>query len=82
VVAKLFPIAESLQLNIQAEMLNAFNHPNWNYEDSNSLYEGADNPAQYVTVTNAPAAPRSQINPQGTSSNGARDIQFRVQLVF
>lgn len=63
-------------------MLNALNHPNWNYEDSNSLYEGADNPAQYVTVANTPPAPGSQINPEGTSSNGARDIQFRVQLVF
>lgn len=81
-VTKLFPIAESVQLDIQAEMLNAFNHPDWNYEDSNSLYEGADNPAQYVTVTNNPAAPGSQINPEGTSSSGARDIQFRVQLVF
>lgn len=72
-VSKLFPIVEKIQLNIQAEMLNLFNHPNWNIIDG---YSGnTNNPAQYVTVTNSPAAPGSEIgNP--------RQIQFRVQLQF
>jgi hypothetical protein len=77
---KLFPIAEAVELDIQAEMLNAFNHPNWNYVDGYS--GGTNNPAQYVTVTNSPAAPGAEINPEGLQSGGARDIQFRVQLVF
>jgi len=79
-VTKLFPIAESLTLNIQAEMLNAFNHPNWNYVDGSSY--GTNNPAQYVNVTNSPAAPGTQIDPNYLNSGGARDIQFRVQLQF
>ena len=79
-VTKLFPIVESLQLSIQAEMLNVFNHPDWNIIDG---YSGnTNNPAQYVTVSNNPAAPGSETNPEGLSSGGARDIQFRVQLVF
>jgi len=79
-VTKLFPIVENMQLNIQAEMLNAFNHPDWNYVDGYSA--GTNNPAQYVTVTNSPAAPGAEINPNGLASGGSRDIQFRIQLQF
>jgi len=41
-----------------------------------------NNPAQYVNVTNSPAAPGTQTDPAYLNSGGARDIQFRVQLVF
>jgi hypothetical protein len=81
-VTKQFPLVERLRLSIQAELLNFFNHPNWDIEDSSSLYEGANNPVQYVTVTNAPAAPGTTTNNEGLSSGGSRDIQFRVQLQF
>jgi hypothetical protein len=81
-VTKQFPIVERLQLSIQAEMLNVFNHSNWDIEDGYSLSEGANNPAQYVTVTNNPGAPGTTTNSEGLGSNGSRDIQFRVQLVF
>jgi hypothetical protein len=75
-----FPLFEELHLNIQAEMLNLFNHPEWLVIDG---YSGnTNNPAQYVTVTNSPAVPGTQNNPEGLGSNGARDIQFRVQLLF
>jgi hypothetical protein len=79
-VTKDFPIFEQLKMNIQAEMLNLFNHPQWAVVDSNS--GGTNNPAQYVGVQNNPAVPGTQTNPDGLGSNGARDIQFRVQLVF
>lgn len=79
-VTKQFPIHESLEFNIQAEMLNVFNTPQWAVVDGFSA--GSNNPAQYVTVTNNPAAPGTQTNPEGLSSGGSRDIQFRVQLVF
>ena len=79
-VTKDFPLFEQVHLNIQAEMLNVFNHPEWNYIDGYSY--GANNPAQYVTVTNNPAAGGTQTNPEGTGAGGARDIQFRAQIQF
>ncbi len=79
-VTKDFPLVEQLHLNIQTIMLNLWNHPDWNIIDGYS--GGTNNPAQYVTVTNSPAAPGTQTNPAGTGANGARDIQFRVQLIF
>lgn len=79
-VTKVFPIVENLHLDIQAEMLNVFNHPDWNFIDG---YSGnTNNPAQYVTVTNNPATPGSETNPEGLASGGSRDIQFRAQFVF
>jgi hypothetical protein len=79
-VTKDFPLFEQVRLNIQAEMLNLFNHPNWAVIDG---YSGnTNNPAQYVTVTNNPAVPGTEVNPEGLGSGGARDIQFRVQIQF
>jgi hypothetical protein len=79
-VTKVFPLFERVTLNMQAEMLNVFNHPEWAIIDG---YSGnTNNPAQYVTVSNSPAATGTQTNPEGLNSNGARDIQFRAQIVF
>ncbi|HEX3985388.1 MAG TPA: carboxypeptidase-like regulatory domain-containing protein [Acidobacteriaceae bacterium] len=79
-VTKVFPIYELLSLNIQAEMLNLFNHPAWSVVDGYSA--GTNNPAQYVNVAATPVAAGAQTNPEGLGSGGARDIQFRVQLQF
>ncbi|HEY1499284.1 MAG TPA: carboxypeptidase-like regulatory domain-containing protein [Acidobacteriaceae bacterium] len=79
-VTKLFPLFEDLKLNIQAELLNVFNHPAWAVVDGYS--GGTNNPAQYVNVQSNPAVPGTQSNPEGLSSGGARDLQFRVQLQF
>jgi hypothetical protein len=79
-VTKVFPIFEQLKMNIQAEMLNLFNHPEWGVVDGYSA--GTNNPAQYVGVQNNPAVPGTQTNPEGLGSGGSRDIQFRVQLQF
>jgi hypothetical protein len=76
-VSKAFTIFEQLKLNFQAEMLNVFNHPIWATQ-----YGSTNNPAQYVTVSNNPAAVGTQTNPAGLQSGGARDIQFRVELLF
>jgi hypothetical protein len=82
-VTKDFPLFEQVHFNFQAEMLNVFNHPLWNFEDATSVAEyHSNNPVQYVTVTNSPAAPGTETNPEGTGSGGSRDIQFRVQLQF
>jgi hypothetical protein len=79
-VTKVFPLFERLKLEMQAEMLNVFNHPEWAILDG---YSGnTNNPAQYVTVTNNPAAPGTQTNPEELGSGGSRDIQFRAQLQF
>jgi hypothetical protein len=79
-VTKEFPILEHLKLNMQAEMLNLFNHPLWAVVDS---YSGStNNPAQYVNLQNYPVVPGTQTDPEGLGSGGPRDLQFRVQLVF
>ncbi len=82
-VTKDFPLFEQVHFSLQAEMLNVFNHPIWNYEDAASVAEyNSNNPVQYVTVTNSPAAPGTETNPEGTGSGGSRDIQFRAQIQF
>ncbi len=79
-VTKVFPIFEHLKLNMQAEMLNLFNHPDWAVVDGYSY--GTNNPAQYVNLQNYPTVPGTQTDPEGLGSGGSRDIQFRAQLVF
>jgi hypothetical protein len=73
-IIKNIPITEHLKMNIYAEMLNAFNHPNFNFTDSYS--GGTNNPAQYLLVNSSPYAPGT------VGQNGNRQIQFRVQLAF
>jgi len=70
---KSIPIHERLRLNIYAEMLNAFNHPNWNITDNFSF--STNNPAQYVNV-------QSPTYTAASPANGSRSIQFRLQLAF
>ncbi len=79
-VSKIFPIYERIKLEFQAEILNLFNHPDWSVVDGYS--GGTNNPAQYITLTNNPVVPGSQTNPAGLNSNGPRDIQFRLQILF
>jgi hypothetical protein len=79
-VSKSFPIREGIKFQFQAEILNLFNHPAWSVVDSYS--SGTNNPAQYATLTNNPVVPGTQTNPEGLNSNGSRDIQFRLQIIF
>jgi len=73
-IIKAFPITEHVRMNIYAEMLNAFNHPNFNFTDGYSF--GTNNPAQYLLVNSAPYAPGT------VGQNGNRQIQFRMQIAF
>jgi hypothetical protein len=73
-IIKAIPITERVRLNIYAEMLNAFNHPNFNFTDGYSF--GTNNPAQYLLVNSAPYAPGT------VGQNGNRQIQFRMQVAF
>ena len=80
-IIKSIPIYERVRLNIYAEFVNAFNHPNWTVTDN---FSGAtNNPAQYVNIQNATSFGASIANPNNASgTNGARSIQFRLQLAF
>jgi hypothetical protein len=74
-IIKHIPITERVKMNIYAEMLNAFNHPNFNFTDGYS--GGTNNPAQYLQVNGtAPYAPGT------VGQNGNRQIQFRMQVAF
>jgi len=75
-ITKHIPIWERLGLDIHAEFLNLFNHPNFNYTDGYSF--GSNNPAQYLFVNIAPYSALST----GQQQNSSRAIQFRLQLVF
>src|SRR5215831_15142851 len=73
-IIKNIPITERVKMNIYAEMLNALNHPNFNFTDSYSF--STNNPAQYLLVNSSPYAPGT------VGQNGNRQIQFRIQLAF
>jgi Carboxypeptidase regulatory-like domain len=73
-VIKNIPIRENIKMNLYAEMLNVFNHPNFNFTDSYS--GGTNNPAQYLLVNSSPYAPGT------VGQNGNRQIQFRIQVAF
>lgn len=76
-VHKSIPLAEHVSLNIWAEFLNAFNHPNWTVLDN---FSGKTNgPAEYANITSNSFSGLSLANADGLYS---RNIQFRVQLSF
>ena len=77
-VTKNFSIWEKVHLNIQAEMINVFNHPNFAIESS-----GSNSPAQTATISAAPTV-QGRISTLGTAfaNGGARTIQFRTNLSF
>ena len=80
-IIKSIGIWERVKFNIYAELLNAFNHPNFNYTDSYS--GGTNNPAQYLYVNVAPYAPGTTTGiPLPSGQEGSREIQFRLQLAF
>ena len=75
-IIKAIPFTERVRMNIYCEMLNAFNHPNFNF--TNSFYSfGTNNPAQFLSVTNGPP-----FAPGTVGQNGNRQIQFRMVVEF
>lgn len=77
-VTKNFPIWEKVKLNIQAEMINLFNHPNFAI-----LQAGANAPAGTVNISTAPTTQGAVSTMGSGSTNGAaRAIQFRTNISF
>ena len=73
-LTKKIPIWERVAMQIDAEFINVFNHPSFNYTDG---YSGkTNNPAQYLFVNTSPYSPLT------VGQGGARQIQFRAQIVF
>ena len=65
-IVKAIPITERVRMNIYCEMLNAFNHPNFNF--TNSFYSfGTNNPAQFLSVTNGPPFAPGTSGPAGAA---------------
>ena len=78
-ITKYFPIWEKVRLNIQAEMLNIFNHPNFAIQTS----AGTNSPAETANITSAPTTPGA-ISTLGAAqpNSGPRVIQFRTNISF
>jgi hypothetical protein len=73
-ITKHIPIWERVGMDIHAEFINAFNHPNFNYTDGYSGH--TNNPAQYLFVNTSPYSPLI------LAESANRLIQFRAQIVF
>lgn len=74
-LTKEIPVWERVAMEIHAEFINVFNHPNFNYTDGYSGH--TNNPAQYLFVNLSPYSAMT-VN----SASGNRVIQFRLQLTF
>jgi hypothetical protein len=77
-ISKVFPIREGITSKFQAEMLNAFNHPNFGTNFTNPETEGLINGLNNSTTT-------VENNSFGTitgPSTGARVIELRLNVQF
>jgi hypothetical protein len=78
-LTKSFPVFERVHLNIQAEFINIFNHPNFAVETT----AGTNSPAESATITSAPATQGATSTlGQAQPNGGNRAIQLRVNLAF
>lgn len=71
-ITRRIPIYEHVNLNIHGELLNAFNHVNWSFNDR--ISGGTNNPAQYLLIDQSPVGVAQQY--------ANRVIQFRMELGF
>lgn len=79
-ITKNFPISERLRFSLQAEMLNAFNHPTFGPGATNGGANFGWNAIQSSTFGLITGGP---LNPYGTSPNGgAREIELRANFEF
>jgi hypothetical protein len=78
-ITKHIPITEAVHFSLQAEMLNAFNHPAFGPGATNGGFNFGWNDIQSNTF----GLEGGTVNPYGTSPNGgAREIELRVNLEF
>jgi hypothetical protein len=79
-ITKNFPISERLRFNLQAEMLNAFNHPTFGPGATNGGANFGWNAIQSSTFGLITGGP---LNSYATSPNGgAREIELRANFEF
>jgi hypothetical protein len=78
-VTKYFNLIEGIKLNIQAEMLNIFNHPNFAIQTT----AGTNSPAATANISTAPTT-QGAISTVGAAqpNGGPRTIQFRTNISF
>jgi hypothetical protein len=70
-LSKVVPIGEKVRFSLQAEFLNAFNHPNWG-NSGNFINSSGFGTTGIQNFTNVP----SRIN------NGARVVELRANISF
>jgi len=79
-ITKHVPITENVRFSIQAEMLNAFNHPTFGPGATNGGANFGWNAIQSSTFGLVTGGP---LNPYGSSPNGgAREIELRANVEF
>jgi Carboxypeptidase regulatory-like domain len=79
-ITKHVPITESVRFSLQAEMLNAFNHPTFGPGATNGAANYGWNAIQGSTFG---LITGGSLNPYGTSPNGgAREIELRANVEF
>ena len=77
-ITKHFPITERFRFSLQAEMLNAFNHPNFGPSITNGgAYFGQSN-----IQTSSFASNTGTLNPGNLPNGGARVIELRGNIEF
>jgi hypothetical protein len=83
-ITKIVPITEKVRFKLQAEMLNAFNHPNFQTGSANgSWYNGyANGFTPNVQNSQFGIGGISQNYPSGSPNQGARVIELRANVEF
>jgi hypothetical protein len=78
-ITKHVPITEQVRFSLQAEMLNAFNHPTFGPGATNGFVNGGFNAIQGNTF----GLDNGTVNPYQNSPNGgAREIELRANIEF
>jgi hypothetical protein len=83
--AKVVPLGEKVQLKFQAQMMNAFNHPNPgnpNLNVSNPNPTPGINHGDFGQILNSTNAGIPALQPTVTSTNGERHIWLSMRLDF
>jgi hypothetical protein len=77
-IAKHFAFTERYRFTLQAEMLNAFNHPNFGATPTN----GGANYGYNAIQSSGFGLSSNTLNPQGSPNGGARIIELRANFEF
>jgi hypothetical protein len=78
-LAKSVPLGEKVHLKFQAEMMNAFNHPNWGNPNMNTT---ASTSSSFGVIGESINAGAAALDPTVTSVNGERHIWLGMRIDF